>query len=72
MAWANDNRTLFYAQQDPNTLRSYRIFRHRLGGTAGADVPVFEEKDETFSCYVTRTKSDGFLEILSTHTLATE
>ncbi|MCY4440006.1 MAG: oligopeptidase B, partial [Deltaproteobacteria bacterium] len=31
MTWANDNRTLFYAKQDPETLRSCRIFRHVLG-----------------------------------------
>ncbi|MBN1894241.1 S9 family peptidase [bacterium] len=72
MAWANDNRTLFYAQQDPNTLRSYRILRHGLGDAAESDKMAFEEKDETFSCYVTKTKSDRYLQIISTHTLATE
>jgi oligopeptidase B len=72
LVWANDNFTLFYAQQDSNTLRWYRILRHRLGDATVPDVPVFEEKDETFSCYIMRTKSDRFLQILSTHTLATE
>ena len=31
VTWANDNRTLFYARQDPETLRSCRIYRHLLG-----------------------------------------
>ena len=31
MTWANDNRTLFYAKQDLETLRSCRIYRHVLG-----------------------------------------
>src|SRR5207247_73848 len=30
LAWANDNKTLFYAKQDPTTLRAYRIYRHVL------------------------------------------
>ena len=29
--WANDNSTLFYTQKDEQTLRSNKIFRHRLG-----------------------------------------
>ena len=35
LAWANDSRTLFYTKQDPNTLRAYRVYRHRLGTPAG-------------------------------------
>src|SRR5207249_4577906 len=31
LAWANDNKTLFYAKQDPTTLRAYRNYRHLLG-----------------------------------------
>ena len=57
MAWANDNRTLFYARQDPVTLRSYQIYKHLLGTDPAADELVFEETDETFSCRVFKTKS---------------
>ena len=31
VTWAMDNRTLFYTRQDPETLRSYQIWRHELG-----------------------------------------
>ena len=31
LAWANDNRTLFYAKQDETTLRQHQIWRHMLG-----------------------------------------
>lgn len=72
IAWANDNRTLFYAKQDPTTLRPYRIYRHTLGTQQQDDVLVYEEKDETFSCRVFRTKSKRFLMIASTQTLSTE
>jgi len=72
VAWAMDNKTVFYGKQDPETLRSYQIWRHELGTKVGNDVLVYEEQDETFSCYVTRTKSDRYLMIASRQTLSTE
>ena len=63
MEWGNDNRTLFYARQDPATLRSYQIYRHVLGQQSDQDELVFEESDETFSAYVTKAKSKQFLMI---------
>ena len=30
-AWANDNKTIFYAAKDPTTLRTHKIYRHVLG-----------------------------------------
>jgi oligopeptidase B len=72
MAWANDNKTLFYARQDPLTLRSYRIYRHVLGSDPSKDELVFEESDDTFSCYVFKTKSKKYLMIGSSQTLSSE
>ncbi len=72
MAWANDNRTLFYTRQDPVTLRSYRVYKHILGTDSSNDELVFEETDETFSCYVRKTKSKRYIMIASYHTLSTE
>ena len=60
--WGNDNRTLFYARQDPETLRSYQIYRHVLGQDPAQDELVFEESDETFSAFVTKSKSKRFLD----------
>ena len=31
VAWANDNQTLLYGKQHPETLRSYQVLRHQLG-----------------------------------------
>jgi len=72
VTWAMDNRTLFYTKQDPETLRSYQIWRHTLGAPTSADVMVYEETDDTFSCHVRRSKSDAFLFINSSQTLSTE
>ncbi len=72
LAWANDNQTVFYAKQDPTTLRSYRIYRHRLGTDPARDELVFEENDATFHCFVAKTKSNQYILIGSVQTLASE
>ncbi|MEL6190944.1 MAG: S9 family peptidase [Bacteroidota bacterium] len=71
-AWANDNQTVFYSLKDPQTLRSYKIMRHTLGTPASEDVEVFHEEDNTFSCYVYKTKSDTYINIGSFQTLSSE
>lgn len=72
VTWANDNKTVFYTVKDKETLRSYQIYRHKLGTPQSEDVLVYEETDETFSCYVTKTKSEDYLVIGSTETLSSE
>ena len=72
VAWAADSRTLFYTRQDPQTLRSYQVYRHTLGADPASDPLVFEEQDETFYCYVTKTLSQKYLLIGSSHTLSNE
>jgi oligopeptidase B len=58
VAWAADNRTLFYTTEDPVTKRSDRLFRRELDGSAEL---VLEEKDERFSLGVGRTRSGDYL-----------
>ena len=70
--WANDNRTVFDTKKDPSTLRSYRNYKHVLGTDASADVVVYEETDETFSCGVGKTKSEAYLMIGSYSTVSSE
>jgi oligopeptidase B len=71
-AWANDGRTLFYTRQDPETLRSYQVWRHELGTDPAGDALVYQEDDETFNLYMQKTASDRFILLESIHTLATE
>jgi len=72
MEWGNDNRTLLYARQDPETLRSFQIFRHTLGTDPKQDILVYEERDDTFSVYVGKTKSKRYLVIGSHQTITSE
>lgn len=72
VAWGNDNKTFFYTMKDPVTLRSDRIFRHKLGTDPAKDVLVFTEKDETFYAGITKTKSKKYLVIYSGSTLTND
>lgn len=71
LVWAEGSRVLFYARQDPETLRSFQIWRHEVGGGT-PDALVFQEDDDTYSTYVTKSKSREYLMIQSEQTLATE
>ncbi len=68
MEWSNDNKFIYYSKQDPNTLRSDKVYRHTLGKPASTDELIFEEKDQTLSTYVSKTRSKKFLIVSSSRT----
>ena len=72
LVWADDNRTIFYTRQHPETLRWHQVWRHALGTPQADDVLVYEEADETFNCEVSRTRSKRYLLIASSQTVSTE
>ena len=59
VAWAADNKTLFYSVEHPVSKRSYQVYRHVLGQPN--DTLLFEEKDERFSAYVGRSRSRDYV-----------
>ena len=70
--WANDNHTIFYSSQDEVTLRSDKVFKHKLGSKQADDVLVYFEKDDTYNVEVAKSKSRKYLAIESGSTLTTE
>ena len=72
LVWANDNRTIFYTRQHPETLRWHQVWRHTLGTAQAEDVLVYEEADETFNCEVGKSRSKRYLLIASAQTVSTE
>ncbi|MBF7093165.1 S9 family peptidase [Flavobacterium sp. ALJ2] len=70
--WANDNKTIFYTKQDEVTLRSDKVFKHKLNTDSADDVLVFEETDDTFNVSVGKEKSRKYIVISSGSTLTTE
>ncbi len=61
--WANDNETIFYVLKDPDTLRDYKVFRHKIGTPVSEDVEVWNEIDESYLCYIYKTKSKKYVVI---------
>ncbi|MEM1328514.1 MAG: S9 family peptidase [Bacteroidota bacterium] len=70
--WANDNQTIFYTAKDPETLRSFKVFRHTLGTPVTEDVEVWHEEDNTFLCYAYKSKSEQYIIIGSYQTISQE
>jgi oligopeptidase B len=70
--WASDNKTVFYTKKDPVTLRSDKIYQHILGTDVSKDKLVYHEKDDTFSTYVSSTKSEKYIIIASHSTVSNE
>ncbi|MCC4619136.1 oligopeptidase B [Xanthomonas cassavae CFBP 4642] len=72
MVWADDNKTLFYVENDPETLLTVRVKKHVLGTPSKDDVLVYEEKDDSFYMGVGRTRDDKYITIGVESTVSSE
>ena len=72
VAWANDNKTVFYTSKNKVTLLSEKIFRHKLGSSFEKDILVYQEKDNEFYTGVYRSKSGKFIIIWNSSTLVSD
>ncbi len=60
VAWAADNRTLFYVVEDETSKRSHQLYRHVLEADQ-PDALIYEERDERFRIEIERTRSGAYL-----------
>lgn len=74
--WAKNSRFLFYDTKDAVTLRTDKIWRHRLGDSSDKDVLVFHETDETAYASIEGSKdgeyvfiNHGYTQNVETHYL---
>ena len=72
LVWADDNRTLFYVENDPDTLLTVRVKKHVLGTPVSEDVLVYEETDDSFYMGIGRTRDDAFICIHVESTVSSE
>jgi oligopeptidase B len=63
VAWANDNKTIFYTVEDPTSKRQFQLYRH-TAGTDGSDKLIYEEKDERFNVETAKTRSKAYIFLL--------
>ena len=71
-AWANDNQTFFYTENNAVTLLSEKIKRHQIGSDAKNDVVVYHEKDNTNYIGVYESKNQQYIMITSSSTTSSE
>jgi oligopeptidase B len=69
LAWAQDNKTLFFTQEDGTTKRSDRLLRLALGS---APVQVYHEPVEQFAMYVGSTRDRKYIQLIVNATDTTE
>ena len=72
VAWANDNKTVFYTSKNKVTLLSEKIYRHMMGTDYANDELVYIEDDETFYTGVYRSKSGKYIIIWNSSTLVSD
>lgn len=72
LVWADDNRTLFYVENDPETLLTVRVKKHVLGTPASEDELVYEEHDDSFYMDIGRTRDDRYICIGVESTVSSE
>lgn len=70
VAWATDNKTIFFTTEDAVTKRSDKFFRHVLGNDQ-TDL-VFEEKDELFDIGAGRSRDKAVILLTSESKTSTE
>ncbi|MCY7312448.1 MAG: S9 family peptidase [Pseudoxanthomonas sp.] len=72
LVWADDNRTLFYVENDPNTLLTVRVKSHVLGTPTSQDRVIYEEQDDSFYMGIGRSRDDRFICISVESTVSSE
>lgn len=72
VVWADDNKTLFYVENDPETLLTVRVKKHVLGTPSKDDILVYEEKDDSFYMSLGRTRDDKYITIEVESTVSSE
>jgi oligopeptidase B len=72
LVWADDNKTLFYVENDPETLLTTKVKKHVLGTDPKNDPVVYEEKDDSFYMGIDRTRDDKYIVIVVDSTVSNE
>jgi oligopeptidase B len=70
VAWATDNKTIFFTTEDAVTKRSDKFFRHVLGSDK-TDL-IFEEKDELFDIGTGRSRDKAVILLVSESKTSTD
>ncbi len=70
--FSDDNRSLFYIENNPVTLLGERVKRHRVGTATTEDELVYEEHDHSYYISIGRSGDDRFFMVTLESTVADE
>lgn len=60
IAWASDNKTLFYSVFD-DAHRAYQVRRHQVGHNSEDDAIIYQEDDDSFDVSIERSSSGEYI-----------
>lgn len=63
VAWANDNKTVFYVTEDDEDKRSDKLWRHQIG--TEKNELVLDEKDALYNIGISKTRDDKMIMLAS-------
>jgi len=69
--WSHCGNYIFYITVD-EMQRPYRLWRHRVGSQVDSDELINEEKDSTFTLFVTKSQSGKFIFVYSSSSTMSE
>ena len=72
IAWSLGGDYLFYIKKHPQTLLGNAVYRHKVGTSQALDTLVYEELDNTYSLWLTESRSDRFIYIIASSTESSE
>jgi len=61
IVWGDDNRTIWYVENDPETLLSTHVKTHVIGTPSSEDKLVYTETDNSFYMGIGRTRSKQYI-----------
>jgi oligopeptidase B len=70
--FSRDGQTLFYVENDSETLRSCRVKKHRVGSPPSSDTLVYEEADTSFYTSISESGSEQYIIISMSSTVSDE
>ncbi|MDX3773473.1 S9 family peptidase [Chromatiaceae bacterium AAb-1] len=72
IAWSADSKHLFVVQNDPVTLLSTKVLKHKLGQDSAKAALVYEEKDNSFYMWAGNSQDDKYVMIYLQSTVSNE
>ena len=60
IVWSLDNNYIFYVRLDQNH-RPTKVFQHKIGSNSEKDLLIYEEKDPSFFCSISLSKTKNYL-----------